>query len=160
MEELAQSVYQVVPARAKFVGRFVGWTTFSSVSFGVFCGQIGAVLSVGPLMSFAGGAWLGYTFGCIGFMRGEIRRALSYIAQYPRLMEHAMHAEQLSEHNGFGQNESIAEWVKGGSGRLDRLGRLSWAVLAAQACNASVQEIQESQRAQIIESCTEPQEAM
>jgi hypothetical protein len=79
MDEVAKAVLDVVPSRAKFVARYVACTTFSSVSIGLVCGQLGAMLSNGPLIPFLSGAWLGYSISCISFMRYEMRRAREYI---------------------------------------------------------------------------------
>lgn len=153
MEDAYQFIVTTIPSRARFVGRYLGYTTFSSVSIGLVCGQLGAVLQCGPLLPFIGGAWIGYSAACVNFWRLEAGRALEYIRRYPRLMEHAMRIE-FSEWSGIHDGVSIGEWVQGG-GRLGRLGRLSWAILAAQSAQPSVDEIQEAQRARIVQDCSE-----
>eukprot|EP00435_Cladocopium_sp_Y103_P063100 s1270_g24.t1 len=41
--ELVQASGISVPARAKFVGRFLGYTAFGSLTFGLVCGQLGVI---------------------------------------------------------------------------------------------------------------------
>jgi hypothetical protein len=63
MEE-AQSIFAAaagtIPARARFIVRFVGTTTFSSITLGAVLGQCGAMLPCGPLIPFFVGAHIGY----------------------------------------------------------------------------------------------------
>ena len=46
----------IVPCRARFVGRFVAFSTFVSTTSGLFFGQAGALLGVGPLVPYLVGA--------------------------------------------------------------------------------------------------------
>ena len=151
MEDIVQSILATIPSRAKFSGRYLGYTTFSSVSIGLVCGQIGAVLQFGPLLPFIGGAWVGYSVACVSFWQLEAIRALDYIRRYPRLVEHQLQIE-FAPLADFNEREPIGQWVHGG-GMLGRLGRLSWAVLAAQSCTPSVKQIQEAERQRVVESC-------
>jgi len=42
----------IVPCRARFVGRFVAFSTFVSTTSGLFFGQAGALLGTGPLVPY------------------------------------------------------------------------------------------------------------
>ena len=42
----------IVPCRARFVGRFVAFSTFVSTTSGLFFGQAGAFLGAGPLVPY------------------------------------------------------------------------------------------------------------
>ena len=42
----------IVPCRARFVGRFVAFSTFVSTTSGLFFGQAGALLGAGPLVPY------------------------------------------------------------------------------------------------------------
>ena len=46
----------IVPCRARFVGRFVAFSTFVSTTSGLFLGQAGALLGTGPLVPYLVGA--------------------------------------------------------------------------------------------------------
>ena len=46
----------IVPCRARFVGRFVAFSTFVSTTSGLFFGQAGALLGAGPLVPYLVGA--------------------------------------------------------------------------------------------------------
>ena len=46
----------IVPCRARFVGRFVAFSTFVSTTSGLFFGQAGALLGTGPLVPYLVGA--------------------------------------------------------------------------------------------------------
>ena len=80
----------IVPCRARFVGRFVAFSTFVSTTSGLFFGQAGALLGTGPLVPYLVGGWLGYSLAGVIFWRGEVKRALKFVQAYPRLMEHAL----------------------------------------------------------------------
>ncbi|KAL1527431.1 hypothetical protein AB1Y20_016097 [Prymnesium parvum] len=152
-DSLLQSIFNTIPARARFVGRYLAYTTFSSLSTGFVFGQLGATLCTGPLVPFMSGAWLGYTFACFSFFRLEAQRAMEYIRKYPHLMEHAIEVE-FKNLADLREGEPVEEWVRSG-GLVVRLGRLSWAILAAQGCSTSVDEIQEARRQRLVQSCDE-----
>ena len=46
----------IVPCRARFVARFVAFSTFVSTTSGLFFGQAGALLGTGPLVPYLVGA--------------------------------------------------------------------------------------------------------
>ena len=46
----------IVPCRARFVWRFVAFSTFVSTTSGLFFGQAGALLGTGPLVPYLVGA--------------------------------------------------------------------------------------------------------
>lgn len=152
-EPVVNAIINTVPARAKFLGRFLTYTTFSSVSVGMAFAQIGFAISVGPLVPFVGGAWVGYTFACCRFLRYEAAQAFELIRKYPRLVEHMLQSEFKTWSNFEGQ--SIETWMKGGKSLLERLGRVSLAILAAQSCASSLEEILEVKRQRIVQACQE-----
>ncbi|CAK9091061.1 unnamed protein product [Durusdinium trenchii] len=124
--ELVQASGISVPARARFVGRFLGYTTFGALTFGLVCGQLGVLIGLGPLIPFAWGSWFGYTLSSISFLRAEFATAREYVRDYPRLLEYVLRTEfswaQLP------QEISVDQWAEGS------LPRLSWCVLASQSC--------------------------
>ncbi|CAK9091057.1 unnamed protein product [Durusdinium trenchii] len=127
--ELVQASGISVPARARFVGRFLGYTTFGALTFGLVCGQLGVLIGLGPLIPFAWGSWFGYTLSSISFLRAEFATAREYVRDYPRLLEYVLRTEfswaQLP------QEISVDQWAEGS------LPRLSWCVLASQSCQAN-----------------------
>jgi|Transcript_41406 hypothetical protein len=135
LEDLLSSFISLgnVDARTQFVCRFVSNATFSSVTCGLVCGQIGAFLPCGPLLPFIGGSWFGYTFACFSFWQREKSRALHYSEKYPRLMEHTLITERQIK-----LNLPVASWVSSG------LGPMSWGILAAQSLSPCVAEVQDT----------------
>ena len=105
----------IVPCRARFVGRFVAFSTFVSTTSGLFFGQIGALAGTGPLVPYLVGAWLGYSAAGIIFWKGEVKRALKFVQNYPRLMEHA-----LLSSGDHGESQTLRH----GSDDLDPRGRV------------------------------------
>ncbi|CAL1146345.1 unnamed protein product [Cladocopium goreaui] len=154
--ELVQASGVSVPARAKFVGRFLGYTTFGSLTFGLVCGQLGVMFTVGPLVPFFCGSWLGYTLSSISFWRSECSTARGYVRDYPRLLEYVIRTEfpwaRMPEVTGIevsmvpmSQDMAIEKWMQGHS-----LIRLSWCILAGQSCQSLIQEHQEEKRRELL----------
>eukprot|EP00928_Gymnodinium_smaydae_P023449 TRINITY_DN19352_c0_g1_i1.p1 TRINITY_DN19352_c0_g1~~TRINITY_DN19352_c0_g1_i1.p1 ORF type:complete len:172 (+),score=14.21 TRINITY_DN19352_c0_g1_i1:44-517(+) len=134
-----------VPARAQFVGRYVGFTTFGSISLGLVFGQFGAMCGLGPILPFVSGAWLGYTITAVHFLRGELDLAHRYIKSFPKLVVHVLDTEFRQAK--VPSDVSLEKWfLKGG------IAAKSWCILAAQSCRPHVQEIQEEQLSKIVES--------
>ena len=73
-----------IPARAKFVGQFIGASLFSSLTLGLVAGQTAATfLTCGPLIPFMTGSWIGYTWGCVGFWRLSKQKMVECARRYP-----------------------------------------------------------------------------
>eukprot|EP00435_Cladocopium_sp_Y103_P057045 s1270_g19.t1 len=99
--------------------------------------------SVGPLVPFLCGSWLGYTLSSISFWRSECSTARGYVRDYPRLLEYVIRTEfpwaRMPEDIG------IEKWMQG-----DSLIRLSWCILAGQSCQSLIQEHQEEKRRELL----------
>ena len=119
----------IVPCRARFVGRFVAFSTFVSTTSGLFFGQAGALLGTGPIVPYLVGAWAGYSLAGVIFWRGEVKRALKFVQAYPRLMEHALlssgdHGE--SQTFKYDRDTDLTTWVRAdGCSRWLRTARMS-----------------------------------
>ena len=86
-----------VPARARFVGEAMIQASLSSITFGLVCGQVGALFmtTTGPLVPFLVGSWTGYTVGLMTYWYGAKRLAITYAQKYPTLLVHALTTERL-----------------------------------------------------------------
>ena len=150
----------IVPCRAKFVGRFVAFSTFVSTTSGLFFGQAGALLGMGPLVPYLVGAWAGYSLAGVIFWRGEVKRALKFVQSYPRLMEHALlsSGDQSSIQNKYERDADLTTWIRAdGCSRWLRTARMSWLVLAAQKVAPSVQQIEDAKRDKLVQADIEGQ---
>ena len=142
-------------------GRFVAFSTFVSTTSGLFFGQAGALLGMGPLVPYLVGAWAGYSLSALIFWRGEVKRALKFVQAYPRLMEHALlssgdHGE--SQTFKYDRDADLTTWIRAdGCSRWLRTARMSWLVLAAQKVAPSVQTIEDAKRDRIIQADIEGQ---
>lgn len=148
-----------VPARARFVGHFLGQTLYSSITVGLVAGQTGAVLSCGPLIPFICGSWFGYTWGCVSFWKQSKSKALTFARRYPRVMAHGLSnlnftgtvpfapAETARDDRGVEEGGNVLEeWILAGG-----IGRISYAILAAQSCEEDIFEMQRKQRQELID---------
>ena len=119
----------IVPCRARFVARFVAFSTFVSTTSGLFFGQAGALLGTGPLVPYLVGAWAGYSLAGVIFWKGEVKRALKFVQAYPRLMEHALlssgdHGE--SQTFKYERDTDLTTWIRAdGCSRWLRTARMS-----------------------------------
>ena len=171
-----------VPARARFTGEAIVSATFSSLTFGMFSGGLGAVLapiSVGPLVPFMVGSAVGYSFGLYQMWANCKRRMLWYARQYPVLLAHSLRIEQHiivpssiikttkelveAQRNEEGEEYQMGDFTtqkasEGGPNTMDQwilaggLGRITWAILAAQECSQDAVAIQKQQRQNIVDS--------
>eukprot|EP00540_Astrosyne_radiata_P018505 CAMPEP_0116865200 /NCGR_PEP_ID=MMETSP0418-20121206/25265_1 /TAXON_ID=1158023 /ORGANISM="Astrosyne radiata, Strain 13vi08-1A" /LENGTH=170 /DNA_ID=CAMNT_0004500545 /DNA_START=184 /DNA_END=696 /DNA_ORIENTATION=- len=135
-----------VPARARFVGETVLVSTLSSLTLGLVCGQMGSfwVLdSVGPLVPYLVGSWVGYSMGMLNQWRTSKRLALSYAKKYPTLMAYALRQEWDVK---VGSTKNLDRWIQNGG-----LGIMTMSILAAQSCRADVEEIQQKNRQRLVE---------
>uniref|UniRef100_A0A7S2I9P7 Uncharacterized protein n=1 Tax=Helicotheca tamesis TaxID=374047 RepID=A0A7S2I9P7_9STRA len=168
-----------VPARARFVGHSVASATFSSLTVGLVCGQVGVLIpTVGPLVPFLVGSWTGCTYGLYGVWRQGKQRALLYAQKYPKIMAHAFMVEFHKEvpesvlrnstipttneekgSNAVGgagegkvnkKGENFQDWICNGG-----LGRLSFAILASQSCHDDIVEIEKQERERLMEEYRE-----
>jgi hypothetical protein len=145
-----------VPARARFVGETLIGATLSSVTFGLVCGQFGAVIpAVGPLFPFLCGSWFGYTFGLVGQWVQCKRLAKTYAEKYPALLMHSLEHEwnidvPRSISQGGENKELLQDWIFNGG-----LGRTTISIIAAQSCRLSVEEIQQKNRERVVEQLYE-----
>jgi hypothetical protein len=140
----------VVPARARFVAKYLAVTTYSSLSAGLFVGQIGAMLSMGPLLPYMVGSWFGYTVGSLMFWHQSKQKALDVARKYPEILVHTMCTEFRVDRPG--SEEKVEDWVTRGG-----VGRTTWAILAAQQCEHHVQELQKGELEKIIQNRYKPQ---
>jgi|EP00037_Helgoeca_nana_P036705 hypothetical protein len=151
-QEAIAVVAGVVPSRARLIGRFISATTFTSVTFGLFAGQIGVLLPCGPLIPFMTGAWCGYTLGAITFWKAEVGRAMSYVELYPRLVEHVMDQRSwVTRPSGL----PLREWISCAD-TVTRIGRQSWVALASQDCIDMIEDMKKEERSRIIEEYLNP----
>ena len=162
-----------VPARARFVGQFLGQTLFTSLTFGLVAGQTGATfLSCGPLVPFMCGSWVGYTYGCLGFWKQSRSKALEYARRYPKVMAHGLSmlhypgktnrpknatiestattptatTPTTLEENENQEGRALEEWILAGG-----IGRISYAIFATQACEEDILEMQRRKRQQLVD---------
>ncbi|CAE7320680.1 unnamed protein product [Symbiodinium natans] len=134
-----------VPARAKFVGRFMAYTTFGAVTFGLVCGQLSVMLAVGPLIPFMWGAWTGFTLMSVGFWRHERSIIKDYVGRYPVLMEQVIRTQ--FPYSNMPKQLSAEQWLQQGS-----LSAISWCILAAQTAAPLIQEHEDSKLRSILEA--------
>lgn len=152
-----------VPARARFVGEGLIMASFSSITMGLVCGQVGAVfmLTTGPIVPFLVGSWAGYTFGLAGYWRSSKKYYEMVATRYPKLLVHSLKCQTFSLEvppTLVGNNAQVDEqgtqlkqWIAAGG-----LGRLSLGILAAQACRSDVEEIERGERQRLTEEYQEP----
>jgi hypothetical protein len=151
---LIQLVGVNVPARARFIGETRIGATLSSVTFGLVCGQFGAVIpAVGPLLPFLCGSWFGYTFGLVGQWVQSKKLVKTYAEKYPELLlhslEHQWHIDvpkSVSRGGIHDNKELLQDWIFSGG-----LGRISMSIIAAQSCRIAVEEIQQKGRERVVE---------
>ncbi|CAE7806279.1 unnamed protein product [Symbiodinium sp. CCMP2592] len=134
-----------VPARAKFVGRFMAYTTFGAVTFGLVCGQMSVIFSIGPLIPFMWGAWAGFTLTSVGFWRHERAIINDYIGRYPVLMEQVLRMQ--FPYANMPKHLSAEQWLRQGS-----LSAISWCILAAQSCSHLIEEHEDSKLKSILDA--------
>ena len=134
-----------VPARAKFIGRFMAYTTFGGVTFGLVCGQLSVMLAVGPLIPFMCGAWLGFTLMSVGFWRHERAIINDYVGRYPQLMEQVIRTQ--FPYSNMPKHLSAQQWLQQGS-----FSAISWCILAAQSCSHLIQEHEDSKLRSILDA--------
>lgn len=82
-----------VPARARFVGEAFVSATLFSVSMGLCCGAMGAVvfpITCGPLVPFLAGSSVGYSFGLWDHFSRMKRNTQWCAHHYPTLLAHAL----------------------------------------------------------------------
>lgn len=144
-----------IPARARFIGETLIGATLSSLTFGLVCGQVGAITSVGPLFPFLCGSWFGYSFGLVGQWMSCKRLAKTYADKYPALLIHSLQNEwhvdvPVSVASRKADAGMLNNWIFDGG-----LGRVTMSILAAQACRASVEEIQQKGRERVAEQIYE-----
>lgn len=150
-----------VPARARFVAKFVGSTLYSSLTIGLVAGQAGALLPCGPLIPFMTGSWIGYTWGCVGFWKQSKKKTISFARRYPKVLVHSLltnfdveiPADVKVKHQEDGNNERdvlLEGWILAGG-----IGRLSYAILAAQSCEEDINEMQKSERQKLVDEYSE-----
>lgn len=151
---IVEAGFGAVPARALFIGKFLGYTTFSALTTGLALGQLGVLCSVGPLFPFLFGSWCGYTAGCMAFAGMETRRAVTYVEKYPQLMEHVLSTEYRGMCD-FSEGSSVFQWLNQCDSKSQQLVRLGWAVMAAQSATPSVDEVEDARRQSIIALCQE-----
>ena len=161
-----------IPARAKFVAKFVCSSLFSSLTLGLVAGQTGAAfLSCGPLIPFMTGSCIGYTWGCIGYWRQCKNTAMTYAKKYPKILAHSLCTNMLVvpptdlalESNNSGSNEmsdklfdgrmTLDEWIIEGG-----IGRLSYAILAAQSCEEDINEMHKNERQKLVDKYSDGKE--
>ena len=141
-------------------GRFVAFSTFVSTTSGLFFGQAGALLGAGPLVPYLVGAWAGYSLAGVIFWRGEVKRALKFVQNYPKLMEHALlsSGEHSSVRIKYERDADLTTWIRAdGCSRWLRTARMSWLVLAAQKVAPSVQTIEDAKRDKLVQADIESQ---
>lgn len=155
-----------MPARARFIAKFIGSTLISSLTVGLVAGQTGALLSCGPLIPFMTGSWIGYTWGCIGFWKRSKKNAITCARRYPKILAHGLltgfdlevptnvnmndcQKEEINKKDDTEGNQrqriSMEEWVTCGG-----VGRLSYAILAAQSCEEDIVEMQKNERQKLV----------
>ncbi|KAK1735388.1 hypothetical protein QTG54_014002 [Skeletonema marinoi] len=152
-----------IPARARFVAKFVGSSLFSSLTLGLVAGQTGAALfSCGPLIPFMAGSCIGYTWGCIGYWRQCKNMTMAYAKSYPKILAHSLCTNMLlvpPKDLALDGSSDVSETIKGTDSKmtLDEwiveggIGRLSYAILAAQSCEEDIQEMHKSERQKIVD---------
>ena len=131
-----------------------------STTSGLFFGQAGALLGAGPLVPYLVGAWAGYSLAGVIFWRGEVKRALKFVQNYPKLMEHALlsSGEHSSVRIKYERDADLTTWIRAdGCSRWLRTARMSWLVLAAQKVAPSVQTIEDAKRDKLVQADIESQ---
>ena len=141
-----------VPARARFVGEALLSASFSSITLGLVCGQVGSILmtTTGPLVPFLIGSWAGYSFGLMSYWKSSVKWCDTCAQRYPKLLIHALRTQPHIVEQPPADEERLVDWVKQGS-----LGRLSMCILAAQACRNDVEEIERAERQRLMEQYQE-----
>lgn len=139
-----------VPARARFLGYFISTTTYTSLTYGLAAGQVGAMTRLGPLLPFLAGSWTGYTIGCVAVWRSARAEALTTAERYPKLLEHVLREEFAID---AARDVPLEDWIAQTSGRM------TYAILAAQACQAAVQELKDAETVRLLEGYAEAEAA-
>ena len=156
-----------IPARARFVAKFVGSSLFSSITLGLVAGQTGAVfLSCGPLIPFMAGSCIGYTWGGIGYWRQCKNTAMTYAKKYRKILAHSLCTNMLvvpPKDLALGANETndksadskmtLDEWIIEGG-----IGRLSYAILAAQSCEEDINKMHQNERQKLVDKYSDGKE--
>ena len=164
-----------IPSRARFVGEALVQSTLTSMTLGLSFGMVGgALVSIGPLVPFCVGSWMGYTCGLWHHWSRSKESALLFARRYPTILAHSLATERaifvpppvvqasedqlllLSQKNHTINNDNdktsirgvitLEEWIRQGG-----LGRLTWSILAAQSCRGDVEELQKQQRQRLME---------
>ena len=135
-----------IPARARFVGETVISATLSSLTFGLVCGQVGAMTTIGPLAPFLCGSWFGYSAGLLRQWWDCKRLAKRYASRYPTLMLYSLQQDwnTVVPESVTKNEDSLEEWITDGG-----LGRTTMSILAAQSIKTSVEEIQQRGREKV-----------
>lgn len=142
-----------VPARARFVGEAMIQSSLCSITFGLVCGQVGALFmtTTGPLVPFLVGSWTGYTVGLMTYWYGAKRLAITYAQRYPTLLAHALSMEHLFKVPKSVMQEAndgkLEQWIVEGG-----LPRLSVSILAAQSCRNDVDELERQERQRLMDA--------
>ena len=129
------------------MGETVLSCTLTSVAFGLVCGHVGSALameSVGPVVPYLVGSWVGYTFGLVGQWTMSKRLALSYANKYPSLLAYCLHQEWDLVVPAKSEPH-MAEWIQQGG-----MGRMTMSILAAQSCRNDVEEIKQRNRQRVV----------
>lgn len=83
---LLNSILQIggstVPARTRFIASTIATTTYSSLTFGLFSGLVGAITPFGPLVPFLSGCWMGYSLGVYSVWRSAKSLAVRCAERY------------------------------------------------------------------------------
>lgn len=136
-----------IPARARFIAETLVGATMSSLTFGLVCGQVGAmVTTVGPLVPFLWGSCFGYSTGLFVHWKNCKRTAKSYAEKYPSLMMYALQQEWDVVVPESVNPSTLSHWIFAGG-----LGRTTMSILAAQSCRETVEEIQQKGRDKVAE---------
>merc|ERR1712122_367775 len=106
------------------------------------------MLGIGPLFTFAAGAWVGYTLACVNFMCGEIADTRENILRFPRILGHILDTELPMAKRPTGM--PLATWFETGG-----IAAKSWCILASQSSRPHVQEIYDGSLHSIVESYNE-----
>lgn len=152
--EFVAAVADTVPARARFIGRYIADTTYTSLSVGLVAGQIGVMLPCGPLVPFMVGSWVGYTAGIVKFWHAEKSKVMDCVENYPRLVRYVIATEMPWAKVDVAEGSTLMEWVNSGD-TLTRMGRQAWVTLATQTCLPLVDELQSQIKGKIVEEYLE-----
>jgi hypothetical protein len=85
-----------LPERARFAGGALIMSSISALTVGLVCGQVGGTFfmnSVGPLVPFLVGSWMGFSAGLWNYWSSAKRLALKCATLYPAVLAHALQLE-------------------------------------------------------------------